>query len=94
MSVTGLEGAKSMQDAIKLAKGDTNNSPYTDQVTFKTDSKTDQKIFDSVIEKSNAVNSGSDKYNVFTNNCTDAIERPVEKATGVSLPNDMVPKNN
>ena len=94
MQVVELTGAKSMGEAINMAKGDTNNSPYTDQVTFKTDSKTDQKIFNSVTEKADNVNSGQDKYNVVTNNCTDAVERPIEKATGVSLPDNVVPNTN
>ncbi|HMK59133.1 MAG TPA: hypothetical protein VK462_08755 [Nitrososphaeraceae archaeon] len=94
MSLTELPGAKSMGDAVNMAKGDTNNSPYTDQATFKTDSKTDQKIFESVSEKAENVNSGEDKYNVVTNNCTDATERPIEQATGVSLPNNPEPNSN
>jgi hypothetical protein len=95
MVVTKLEGAKSMNEAIALAKaGDTENSAYTDQVTFKTDSKTDQKIFEEVTSKADKVNSGEDKYNVLTNNCTDAIERPIEEATGVSLPDDARPNKN
>ncbi len=94
MNVVELTGAKSMKDAIGMAKTDTGNSPYTDQVTFKTDSKTDQKIFESVTEKQQNVNSGDDKYNLVSNNCTDAVERPIEKATGVSLPNDIEPNAN
>lgn len=94
MQVTPLTGATNMTDAINMAKGDTNNSPYTEAVTFKTDSKTDQKIFDSVAEKANGVNSGADKYNVLTNDCTDAIERPIENATGVSLPDNPTPNTN
>ncbi|MFD0767119.1 RHS repeat domain-containing protein, partial [Mucilaginibacter lutimaris] len=93
-NVTALTGAKSMDEAVNLAKQDKGNSAYTDQVTFKTDSKTDQKIFDNVTEKANKVNSGEEKYNVVTNNCTDAIERPIEKATGVSLPDDPRPNVN
>lgn len=94
MTVQELKGVKTMDDAVKMAKTDTNNSPYTDQVTFKTDSKTDQKIFDEVNQKASDVNSGVDKYNVLSNNCTDAGERPIEDATGVSLPDGPTPNSN
>ncbi|WP_316751764.1 hypothetical protein [Pedobacter gandavensis] len=94
MIVQPLTGAKSMGDAIAQAKGDTNNSPYTDQVTFKTDSKTDQKIFESVSKQADDINSGKEKYNVVTMNCTDAIENPIEKATGISLPDNTIPNKN
>lgn len=94
MNVVPLEGAKNMKDAISMAKTDTNNSPYNDQVTFKTDSKTDQKIFESVTQKAENVNSGDDKYNVVSNNCTDACERPIEQATGVPLPDNVEPNKN
>jgi hypothetical protein len=92
--VQPLKGAKSMDEAVSMAKQDKGNSQYTDQVTFKTDSKTDQKIYENVTEKADKVNSGEEKYNAATNNCTDAIERPVEKAIGVSLPNNPEPNAN
>ena len=94
MQVQELKGVDNMDDAISMAKTDSNNSEYTDQVTFKTDAKTDQKIFDSVKEKATVVNNGEDKYNVLTNNCTDACERPIEDATGVSLPDGAEPNSN
>jgi RHS repeat-associated protein len=94
MSVTPLTGAKSMDEAVSMAKQDKNNSAYTDQVTFKTDSKTDQKIYDATVEKADKVNSGEEKYNVLTNNCADGCEKPITKATGVSLPNNVIPNTN
>jgi RHS repeat-associated protein len=94
MNMTKLEGAKTMSEAINLAKTDTNNSAYTDQVTFKTDSSTDKAIFTATSEKADAVNSGTDKYNLLTNNCTDAVERPIEDATSVSLPDTATPNTN
>ena len=94
MRVQELTGAKSMGDAIGLAKGDTGNSPYTEQVTFKTTSEQDQKIFESTTDKANNINSGDEKYNVVSNNCTDAVERPIENATGISLPDNPGPNAN
>jgi len=94
MNVAPLTGAKSMADAVSMAKGDTGNSPYTDQVTFKTTSEQDQKIFESTMEKATAVNSGEESYNPITNNCADACERPVENAVGVDLPNNVEPNSN
>jgi RHS repeat-associated protein len=93
-NITPLTGAKSMEEAISMAKQDKNNSEYTDQVTIKTDSKTDQKIFDNVNAEADKVNSGEKKYNLVTNNCTDAVERPIEKATGAKLPEDATPNAN
>lgn len=93
-AIKQLDGVNSMDDAIRVAKQDQNNSPYTDQVTFKTDSKTDQKIFDEVTQKADKVNSGEEKYKLLSNNCNDAIERPIEKATKVSFPNNIVPNTN
>jgi hypothetical protein len=77
-----------------MAKQDKNNSAYTDQVTFKTDAKTDQKIYDATAEKADIVNSGNEKYNPITNNCADGCEKPVTKATGVPLPDDVTPNAN
>ena len=94
MNMVKLEGAKSMSEAISLAKTDTNNSAYTDQVTFKTDSNTDKAIFAATTEKAGAVNSGEDKYNLLTNNCTDAVERPIEAATSTKLPDTATPNAN
>ena len=94
MNMVKLEGAKSMTEAIGLAKTDTNNSTYTDQVTFKTDSNTDKAIFAATTKKADAVNSGTDKYNLLTNNCTDAVERPIEDATSVKLPDTATPNTN
>ena len=94
MNVTNLKGAKSMQDAVNMAKQDKGNSTYTDQVTFKTDSKTDQKIFNETVKKEDKVNLGQEKYNSITNNCADATEKPVTTATGVSLPNNVKPNTN
>jgi hypothetical protein len=94
MNVTPLTGAKSMEQAVAMAKGDKSNSTYTDQVTFKTDAKTDQKIFDATMEKADKVNSGEEKYNPITNNCADAAEKPITEATGVSLPNNVLPNAN
>ena len=95
MQIQELKGVSNMDDAVaKVKTTDTNNSEYTDQVTFKTDSKTDQEIFDSTMKKATDVNSGEDKYNVLTNNCTDACERPIEDATGVELPDGAVPNSN
>lgn len=93
-NLTPLTGAKSMEDAINMAKQDKNNSEYTDQVTFKTDSKTDQKIYDNVSQEADKVNSGEKKYNLLTNNCTDAVERPIEEATGAKLPEAATPNTN
>ena len=94
MQVVRIEGAKNMADAVKIAKTDTSNSAYTDQVTIKTNSKTYRAIYDKTVEKADAINSGSDKYNLISNNCTDAVERPIEDATGVSLPNGAEPNSN
>ena len=94
MQITPLKGAKSMDEAVSMAKQDKDNSAYTDQVTFKTDSKTDQKIFDATVEKADKVNSGEEKYNPITNNCADACEKPVTTATGVSMPDNVKPNTN
>ena len=93
-NVTPLTGAKSMSEAVNMAKKDDGNSQYTDQVTLKTNSETDQKIYENVVDKQEQINSGEEKYDVLSNNCTDAIERPIEKATGVSLPDNPEPNTN
>ena len=95
MAVIKIEGANSMDEAVSIATmSDPSNSLYTDHVTFKTDSETDQIIFDEITKKSDAINSGSQEYNVLSNNCTDAIERPIEEATGVSFPDGARPNKN
>jgi RHS repeat-associated protein len=94
MNITPLTGAKTMAEAVAIAKQDKGNSAYTDQVTFKTDAKTDQKIYDATVDKADKVNSGEEKYNPITNNCADAAEKPITEATGVSLPNNVSPNTN
>ena len=94
MSVVKLNGVKNMSDAIAVAKTDTNNSPYTDHVTFKTTKKQDAKIFKKTKSKAKSINSGDENYNIITNNCTDAIEEPIENATNVSLPDNVEPNSN
>jgi len=83
-----------MKDAIKMAKQDTGNSPYTDALTFETNSKQDQIIYEKTLQKAKNVNSGNDKYNVLTNNCTDGCERPIEDALQISLPENPEPNSN
>jgi hypothetical protein len=41
MKVEPLTGAKTMSDAVQMAKTYKDNSTYNNQITFKTDSKTD-----------------------------------------------------
>ncbi|MEZ4909208.1 MAG: RHS repeat-associated core domain-containing protein, partial [Saprospiraceae bacterium] len=94
MNLQVLSGATSMEEAISMAKQDGNNSPYTDQIQFSTNSETDQKIFENVSEMADKINSGEVKYNVGSMNCTDAVERPIENATGAKLPDDMRPNKN
>ncbi len=94
MSVQILKGATTMEEAIGLAKQDDKNSPYTDEIQFETSSETDQKIFDNITELANDINSGEKEYNVMSMNCTDAIERPIENATGADLPDDPRPNKN
>jgi len=94
MNVQELKGARTMKDAIKMAKQDTGNSPYTDALTFETNSKQDQIIYEKTLQKAKNVNSGNDKYNVLTNNCTDGCERPIEDALQISLPENPEPNSN
>ena len=94
MNIQPLTGATNMQEAINLAKQDKDNSTYTDQVTFKTDSKTDQKIFDATTEKAGKINSGQEKYNPITNNCVHGVEKPITKATNVVLSTKFIPNKN
>ena len=94
MNVIELSGATTMEEAINAAKQDSNNSEYTDYVTFETTSEQDQKIYDETIDKAEKVNSGEESYNLISNNCTDGCEDPIEKATHVSLPNEVSPNSN
>ena len=93
MTVQPLD-AKSMKEAVALAKNDTMNSPYTDKVTFKTDSKTDQKIFNETGKKADMVNSGKENYNSLSNNCADGCENPITSATGIAMSDNIYPNTN
>jgi hypothetical protein len=94
MNLMALTGAKSMDEAVNMAKQDQGNSPYTDEVRFSTTSATDQKIFNETSKMTNDVNSGKVEYNLCSMNCTDAVEKPIAKATGADFPNNMVPNTN
>jgi RHS repeat-associated protein len=94
MSLVSLTGAKTMDDAVNMAKTDKGNSTYTDEVRFETSSGTDQKIFNEMLKMTNNVNSGKVEYNLCSMNCTDAVEKPIEKATGADLPDNMIPNTN
>lgn len=87
-------GTKDKAEALELAKQDKNNSAYTDQIEFKTSSEMDAKIFSAAQEQQERTNSGELKYNLFTNNCVDAVQDPIEKGTGVKLPKDIDPRPN
>jgi RHS repeat-associated protein len=94
MTLMPLTGAKSMDDAVSMAKQDKGNSTYTDEVRFETTSATDQKIFNEMSKMTNDVNSGKVEYNVCSMNCTDTVEKPIAKATGAEFPDNMVPNTN
>ena len=83
-----------MADAVSEAKRDENNSPYTDEIRFFTNAQTDAKIFETIKWETNDVQIGDTKYHMLRYNCTDAIERSIEEATGVSLPNTFLPNKN
>jgi hypothetical protein len=93
-SLVPLTGAKSMDEAVSLAKMDSSNSPYTDEVGFETTSRTDAKIFSETSKMAKDVNSGKVEYNLFSMNCTDAVIKPIEKATGATLSDEVVPNKN
>jgi hypothetical protein len=87
-------GTKDLNEAVSLAKQDKNNSPYTDQLQLNTSSSMDKAIFGSAQELKKSFDSGDTKYNALTNNCADAVEKTVEKGTGVNLPTGLSPKPN
>ena len=93
MSLVPL-GTTDKDEALKLAKQDSDNSPYTDQLELKTSSEMDAKIFESAQDQQQKTNSGEKKYNAITNNCTDAVQDPIAKGTGVKLPKDIDPRPN
>jgi len=102
MATSGTQGgmdlkpldAKNMKEAIGLAKQDVLNSPYTDQVVLKTDSKTDNAIFKTATSEQEKINSGKEKYNVLSNNCADVVVKVVESGTKVDLKEGSSPKPN
>jgi hypothetical protein len=81
-------------EAVNMAKSDQNYDAYIDQATFKSDFKTDQKIYDAALSKKDAVNSGKEKYNFLTNNCTNGVEGNIKAATGAFLPSSSYPNTN
>ena len=87
-------GTKDKDEAIKLAKEDTNNAPYTDQLEFSTSQEMDKAIFSAAGELKENIDSGKEKYQALTNNCADAVETVVENGTGVKLETGSSPKPN
>jgi len=87
-----------IEEAIKLTKQfvkqDVDSSPYTDHVIIKTSSKMDEKIFKKAKEYQEKTNSGKKKYHLLFNNCTDAIQEPIEEGTGIKMPKDFDPRPN
>lgn len=89
-----MQESPSMNGAINYAKQDGSNSTYTDYIVFKTDKKTDNKIYESAVKLQADLKNGDEKYHVFTNNCADAVESVIEKGTGVDLPSGISPSPN
>ena len=87
-------GTKDKNDALAFAKGQTNNSEYTEQLEFTTSSKMDDKIYNSAKNKQKKVNANTEKYNPTTNSCADAVKQVIQEGTGVKLPSKIDPRPN
>ena len=87
-------GTQDVNDAIKYAKMDKNNSEYTQELVFKTSSKMDGRIYQSAINKQNKVNSGEEEYKALTNSCADAVKDVIEGGIGIKLPSKTNPYPN
>jgi hypothetical protein len=78
-----------MDNAIKFAKQDTNNSIYTDVVVFSTTPAMDKNIMEEAQQMKNKIDTKEIKYNVFKNNCADAVQQVLEKALGIDMHMDV-----
>jgi RHS repeat-associated protein len=100
MMTSGIQGGVALESlgttdastAIRLAKQDKSNKPYTSQVRIKTSKEMDEEIYDKAKEVANSTNMGEDKYNLLFNNCVDACQDVIQEA--IDLPLDIDPRPN
>ena len=81
-----------------VQSGGADGTKYDNSITLKTTQEQDGIITSNAYSLQNEFKTNNEEYNVYTNNCTDAVQDVVEgtKAieTGISLPNDTDPRPN
>jgi len=76
-------------EALKMV-----GSMYDDGVEFKTTKQEDANIAKGAKQVEADHKSGDSEYNIYTNNCTDAVQDAVQSETNIDLPVDVNPKPN
>ncbi len=82
------------EKALKIARVDTDNAEYTQEISFSTSVEMDDKIFNNAQEMQESVNSGDVKYSPLSNNCADAVVNTISSGTGVQISTTSDPRPN
>lgn len=82
------------EKALTIARGDTDNAEYTQEISFSTSVEMDDKIFNNAQEMQESVNSGDVKYSPLSNNCADAVVNTISSGTGVQISTTSDPRPN
>jgi RHS repeat-associated protein len=93
-SITPLN-TTDIEVAVEMAKGDVNNSPYTETLQLKTRKSQDKQIYKNTLKLENDFNTtGKEKYQLILNNCVDAVQKTIQRKTKINLPLDTDPRPN
>lgn len=107
VGIMPMQTVTSSGDIIKMTKaealafvqsGSADGTKYDNSITLKTTSKQDGIITSNAYSLQSDFRTKKEEYNVYTNNCTDAVQDVVEGAkgikTGITLPTDVDPRPN
>jgi RHS repeat-associated protein len=77
-----------------IAKSGQLGYQYDDNVTINTSQREDKRISQTAHQLQRDYRSGKEEYNVYFNNCTDAVQTAIQKRTNINLPIDFDPRPN
>jgi len=89
-----IERNPTMSEVESMAQSGQLGYQYDDKVTLNTTRAEDKKISETASQLRQDFQSGKEKYNVYFNNCTDAVQTAIQKNTNINLPIDFDPRPN
>ncbi|MCG8474965.1 MAG: hypothetical protein MI784_05760, partial [Cytophagales bacterium] len=82
------------KEALEMAKSGELGYSYDDNYMVNTSTEEDGQVSEGAKEVAKEYNSKKSKYNVYTNNCTDACQEAIQRKTNIIMPLDVDPRPN